>query len=622
MTPEEERLVHDELNMSREQLLMVILGLRRRSAEQECWRNENSRAITAMAKDYQTLKAEAAALREENARLKAALAHVSEIRQLRTNEIFGRGTEKLSDIVDAPLSSEETDEAEKEPAAIIDFSDAAGKKRAGTGRRSAEGGKKRKSRKKQGKREEDFSGLSQKDVFLLDIEALDEQYGEGNWRIAFWHVHSVLEEIPQSAYVRNTYTPVISVGLEHTMVTVPYEAPLLQRSFASPSIAARIMYQKYVLSLPLYRQEMLFSDLGVSLSRQTMCSWILRFSSVYFGPIYEYLYEKLMEVPYHQCDETTLSVNKDGRGAGTKSYLWLHSTSELSGAAPIIMFCFELTRETEHLRKFYEDFRGYISCDAYCSYQVFAKEKEDAVLICGCMMHMRRRYVTSLSLIDRSAMDEDAIAALPETKALVLIGKIYDADEPLKTLPAEERRTRREEEVRPLVEDYFQYIESLDTGDPLMSERLKDAVNYSKNQKEYLCRFLSDGHIPCDNGFAERNIRPISLLRKNSLFCDSIGGAKATAVMYSMVETARANGANAYWYLRYVLETMPRDAGYLDNSFLETMMPWSENYREYEKQRTSKGPPELGLNEYPERPKTPRKTKSLSDAAGEAKKSA
>ncbi len=399
------------------------------------------------------------------------------------------------------------------------------------------------------------------------------------------------------------------------MVTVPYEAPLWQRSFASPSITARVMYQKYALALPFYRQEALFADLGVCLSRQTMCNWVLQFSSVYFGPIYDYLYKKLMEVPYHQCDETTLQVNRDGRSAGTKSFLWLHSTSELSGADPIIMFCFELTRGTDHLRKFYEDFRGYISCDAYCSYQVLAKEKVDAILVCGCMMHMRRRFVESLSLIDKSKLDDDAVSQLPEAKALALIGEIYNADEPLKSLSAEDRRIRREEEVRPLVQDYFQYIESLDTDDPLMAERLKDAVNYSKNQKEYLCRFLEDGHIPCDNGFAERNIRAVALFRNNSLFCDSIGGAKATAIMYSIVETARANKANAYWYLRYVLEKMPHDAARLEDSFLESMMPWSADYREYEKMCTSQGPPELRENEYRERPKTPRKVKKRYDMA-------
>ena len=409
--------------------------------------------------------------------------------------------------------------------------------------------------------------------------------------------------------MRNIYTPVISVGLEHMLVTVPYEAPIRQWSLASPSVMADILYHKYAMAVPLYRQEKMFSDFGAAISRQTMCNWVFYASFSYFGPICDYLIQKQLEIKYHQCDETTLQVNRDGRAAGRKSYIWLHATSEMAGADPIIVFSFELTRGTEHLRKFYRDFRGYITCDAYCSYQILAKENESVIIVCGCMMHMRRRFVESLSLVDKSGLDDDAIAQLPETKALVLIGKIYDADEPLKSLSADERKDRRDKEVKPLVDEYFQYIESLDTDDPLMGERLKGAIQYSINQKEYLCRFLSDGHIPIDNGFAERSIRSLAIGRRNFLFCDSVEGAKATAIMYSIVETARANKANVYWYLRYILEKMPHDTDCPDGEFMEKMMPWSDDYREYEKLRSSQGPPELGENEYRERPRNPRKSR-------------
>ncbi len=213
----------------------------------------------------------------------------------------------------------------------------------------------------------------------------------------------------------------------------------------------------------------------------------------------------------------------------------------------------------------------------------------------------------SLSLIDTSSLDEDTLAALPEMQALLLIGKIYDADKQLKDLAVDERKLRRESEVRPLVEEYFQYIESIDLNDPLVSERLNDAVTYSINHKESLCQFLNDGSIPMDNQFAEQCIRPFAIFRRNSLFCDTIDGAKATAIMHSIVETAHANSANVYWYLRYVLEKMPHNSDDLDKEFLEKMMPWSQEYREYEKIQRSNGPPELRKNEYRERPKTPRK---------------
>ncbi len=604
MTPEELEMIKDELHMTREQLLMVILDLRKKAAEDDAARIENSQAILVMSRDYRKLQEEADALRAENKELKEALLHVSQVSQLQTNELFGRGTEKLADILDAPLMVAETDETDQEPEEDDKGvgNDATASKHASEKRRNHKS-ENQPSHKRNGKREEDLSRLPQKELFRLDIAALDEEYGEGNWRIAFWHRHTTLEEIPSSIYALNIYTPVISVGLEHCLTTVPYDAPLWQRSMASPSIVAKVLYQKYFLSLPLYRQEMLFDDLDVSLSRQTLSNWVLRSAFMYFWPVYEHLARKLLKVPYHQCDETPMIVNHDQRKPGAKSYMWVHTTSELADTEPVILFCFELTRSTEHLRKFYKDFEGYISCDAYCSYKTLEKEKLGAVIICGCLMHLRRRMVESLSLIDLSSLDEDAIASLPETQALILIGKIYDADEKLKTLTADERQSHRDTEVRPLMDEYFQYIESLDTDDPSMSERLKDAINYSKNQKGYLYQFLDDGHIPCDNGFVEREIRAYSSLRRNMLFCDSIDGAKATAIMYSIVETARRNGANIYWYLRYVLEKMPHDEENPGEEFLETMMPWSEEYREYEKRQRSEGPPELMENEYRERPK-------------------
>ncbi|NDO69734.1 transposase, partial [Schaedlerella arabinosiphila] len=124
--------------------------------------------------------------------------------------------------------------------------------------------------------------------------------------------------------------------------------------------------------------------------------------------------------------------------------MWVHITSELLNTSPIILFCYELTRGTDHLRKFYQDFQGFITCDAYCSYQVLEKEKQEVITVCGCMMHLRRRFANSLALIDKTGLSEEKIRQLPEAQALILIGKIYDADEALKNLSAEERRIQRE----------------------------------------------------------------------------------------------------------------------------------------------------------------------------------
>lgn len=600
MTTDDLRYIQKELNKSRDELLEIVVALKKQADKDAIYRIENERALTAMAKDYQNIANRLAEALTENKALRETLTRIAEQDQLKTRTLFGRGTEKLSDILHAPLDKEESDEDQEEPGPSPE---PCGKTTSVMGC----GPRKKHGKKHIGKREEDLSRLPRKQKFILDIKGLDQMYGEGNWRIAHWHRHTTVEYDPAAMYALDTFTPVVSVGLEHELHTAPGPCVLLRGSLASPSLAAQICYQKFFLSLPLYRQEQSFANFGLTLSRQTMSNWVLRFAFDYFGPVYDHLKDQLLSLAYHQCDETSLRVLRDGRPAGAKSYMWVHITSELLDTAPIILFCYELTRGTDHLRKFYQDFQGFITCDAYCSYQVLEKEKQEVITVCGCMMHLRRRFANSLALIDKAGLSEEEILQLPEAQALLLIGKIYDADEALKNLSSEERRIRRETIVRPLVEEYYAFTEDIDSKDPLISNRLKDALNYSQNQKEYLCRFLEDGNIPIDDGATERHIRAFAIGRNNFLFCNTVDGAEAMGILYSIVETAKANKANVYYYLRYILEMMPGHMEETDRGFLDPMMPWSEEYREYEQQHMLLCQPELLPNEYSSPPKTPRK---------------
>jgi len=316
MDPSDVTYVEKELNMSHGELLGIIIDYRKRECEETAFRIENQNALTAMAKDYQALKVKLETTAAERDRLKEELTRIAEQNQLKTKDIFGRGTEKLSDIIDAPLDAENEDEAMAE---IVEFPSGARKRSA----LFAASKKPRDPEKKKriGKRDEDLAKLPQHVQFRLDIEDLDLKYGEGNWRIAFWHNHRTVEIDPQTAYVLNSYSPVISVGLEHELKTIQNPDVLLKNSIASASLTAEILYQKFFMSLPLYRQELVFENFGLVLSRQTMCNWVIRFSFDLFGPIYDYLQELMLESPYHQCDETTLRVTNDGRAAGSKSYM-------------------------------------------------------------------------------------------------------------------------------------------------------------------------------------------------------------------------------------------------------------------------------------------------------------
>ena len=564
-------------------------------------RLERENQGTSLAKEYQRICAERDALRAENNQLKAILRKTAEDSQKKTQEIFGRSTEKVKDLVNFVIEEEDVDEAAEEHA------EAASSSRV-VPLHPAESSRHRPGKKQKGKREEELSRLPHRERFILNVQELDRQYGEKNWRIAYWHSTKTVEYTQPEVYVLESFTPVVSVGLEHALYTVPVQK-LIPGSLASPSLASEILFQKFFMLLPVYRLESYFAGIGYALSRQTMNNWIGRLAFDCFGPVYDFMKTQLLEVPYHQVDETTLQVIHDGRRAGAKSYIWIHSTSELLSCHPIVLYCYELTRGTEHLRSFYEGFQGLITCDAYCAYQTLERENCGTISVSGCLMHARRRYADSLSLINKAGLTDEQIAELPETKALLLIGKIYAADEPLKQLCNSERAEKRAEVVRPLVEEYYSYIESIDLEDPLIRGRLKDAVQYSLNQKKYLCQFLGDGNVPIDNGSSERYAKRLAIARKGFMFCSSIDGAQALSIMFSMAETARANGADVRTWFRYVLETIPEYLNGTDRSFLPGMMPWSEEYRKYERQARSGLPLQQGPDEFKTRPRTPAKLK-------------
>jgi transposase len=199
------------------------------------------------------------------------------------------------------------------------------------------------------------------------------------------------------------------------------------------------------------------------------------------------------------------------------------------------------------------------------------------------------------------------ISELPEFKALSLADAISEADTPLKECTPEERLEARRTVVRPKFDAYIDYIRSLDIDDPSCSEKLRDAVRYTLNQEDKLRRFLDDPMIPADNGFCERSIRPLATARRNWLFSYSVSGAESAAILFTLVETAKANQAHPYYYLKYLLETLPKKKTTKGNSFLDDCMPWSESYMAYERIQKRGALSFLADTDPPEVPRTPRK---------------
>lgn len=340
---------------------------------------------------------------------------------------------------------------------------------------------------------------------------------------------------------------------------------------------------KFVMGIPFCRQSMDFALSGISISKQTMINWANSIVPGFLDDVSTYMCTRLVKERYIQNDETFIQVNKDGRSPGHKSYMWVHCTSELSDCDPIVVFCNEATRGTDHLRKLFGEFMGYITCDAYVSYQVLESEADGNITVTGCMMHCRRYFAEAFFVNDVASMTDEELAGLPETKVLLLIRAVYAEENRLRDMLPHERKQARLGSVKPRFDELFEYIHFLDGSDDTYSERMQKAVSYAVNQEKHLRVFLEDGSIPIDNGRAERIIRSYSIGRSNWLFADSIKGAYVNATMYSIVETAKANDVNVKMYLQYLLEKIPVCQGEKNDEFWEYMMSWSPAYKEYEK---------------------------------------
>ena len=589
--------------------------------ETEIHLTEFQNASNEMALQYQQMKDELNGARKEIDLLRKQNQHLTGIETLQTNELFGRSTEKTEDILGQAITG---DTPKGDPLAEDAASGGNGSETEGL---SEEEKKKRRkilsllhllfddldSPPKQGRKKRmDLSGLPVQTIFDYDIDELNRKYGEGNWRFAFWTEEKSVEEIRQTTYVKAVYKPIVSVGLDHHLVRPEKGISLIPKSVASPSFLSQIILDWCRMYLPLYRQEFNEERFGFSLSRQVMSSWISYVTRTYLCRVYEYLCAELKGYRYQHCDETYWQVVLDERKAGAKSFIWVHRSGELLPGRAIVVYCYEKTRGADHLREFYAGILEmiFLTCDAYVAYPCFAGETGGLMMLTGCYMHCRRRFVEALLILSLADLTDEQIRDLPEVKAICLLREIYIAETPLKSLSAEERYERRQAEVLPKVIAFFAYIRSIDLSDPLISEKLRDAIQYALNQEENLCRFLEDGNIPIDNGACERSVRPAAQFRRNSLFSFTTNGAEVVVVLLSLIETARANQADPYYYLKYLLEQLPQHLYDKGKEYMPDLMPWSQKYRSYEayeKEHLVKAAAPQGN----EKPRTPTKGKRV-----------
>ena len=487
--------------------------------------------------------------------LQNQISNLNEIVLLLRKEKFGSSSEKTTkEEIDGQLSL--FNEAEMEADASLPepiVKDVKGYKRKNT----------------KTKREELIKDLPIREVpcTLPEDEQFCDQCGTPLKVLGTQVVREELEYIPAKLrivkYIKTVYECSKCKHSEHPYI-VKAETPtsLMNHSLASASSVANVMYQKYVNSIPLYRQEKDWEQLGIALSRATMANWIIRCSDDYFKPIIDHLQQKLLERDVLHCDETPVQVLKEeGKKPQTKSYMWLYCTGN-DGKEPIILYDYQPSRNGDNAVNFLKNFKGYVHSDGYSGYN-----KLSGITRCGCWAHLRRKFVEAIP----TKKAEGASLTQAEI-GRDYCNQLFKIEEGLKDLSSEERLSKRHELEKPVLEVFWCWLNNLNY---LKGSALGKAVVYAKNQKPYMENYLLDGRCSISNNAAENAIRPFTVGRKNWLFADTPKGANAPATVYSIVETAKANGLNVYTYLEYLLLYMPDTDWRNHPELLDDLMPWS-----------------------------------------------
>jgi transposase len=346
------------------------------------------------------------------------------------------------------------------------------------------------------------------------------------------------------------------------IVKSPMNDPVIKGSFASPEAIAQIMTQKFVMGAPLYRQEQELQRNGIKLSRQTMSNWLLRATEDWLEPIYDMMHEILLNRDVLHADETTLQVLREpGKPAQSKSYMWLYRTSG-DASSPIVLYDYQPDRKTKRPADFLKEFKGYLHTDGYEAYHSLGS----GITVIGCWAHARRKFDEALKSLPEK--DREGSNALLGKRH---IDKLFMLEREFADMTPQERYKKRLEFSKPALEAFYAWLTSLSV---LPKSGVGVARHYVLSQRKYLDRYLMDGRLEISNNRAERSIKPFVIDRKNFLFANTPRGAKASAVMFSLIETAKETGLDPFKYLVYVFEKAPNWNIRNNIDVLQELMPW------------------------------------------------
>lgn len=426
--------------------------------------------------------------------------------------------------------------------------------------------------KVKGKREADLDGLPAR-IFehKLSPEELAEKFPDGYKELPV-EIYKRLHIIPETFIVDEHHVHVYaSKSNDGTIIKAERPVDLFRNSIATPALVASILNGKYVNALPIDRQSRSFKSNGINLSTNTMANWVINSANTYLSLVYDRLHELIYDNKVIHADESPVKVMRIDNAKiknGKKTYMWVYRNRPMRSTHPIVIYDWQSSRRSDHPREFLKDFSGTVVTDGYQVYHKLAGERED-LTVAGCWIHARRPFADFI----KSVGPETAKGTIAQ-EAYDMITDILHTDNGFDDLPIADRQKQRLSKLKEKVDAYFEWVK-LKYSQVTHNSTIGKALAYSIHQEKYLRVFLSDGNVPPDNNYAEQAIRPFTIGRKNFILMESDNGAKASAIIYSLVETAKANEINTYKYLELLLTEIPKHMEDKDLSFIDDLLPWS-----------------------------------------------
>ncbi len=427
-----------------------------------------------------------------------------------------------------------------------------------------------KRKRKEGVRAEDLKNAKVEPVeYTIPVEKLNELFPEGYTELPARITHRV-EYIPAELHVYEEHIHVYKSKKTSRFVEADHPKHLLNHSYLTPSLFSKIATDKFVKALPVQRISKEIGWMDVVMRPQTISRWIINITKQYLTPIMELMKDKIKNAELIHCDETPFLCvednKKEGRTKNSKSYMWVFHTANQYGSPPIFIYDYKDNRRTENVENFLSGYKGIIMADGYEPYHTVAKKSNGDLVVGGCWAHCKRRFAEIVKADSKNAIGTTAFEGNER------IAKIYRIDNKSKGMAPDDRLAYRQEKVKPLVNDFFEWAKK--RVDAVASANTRKALQYAINQEPYLRAFLDNGIIPLDNSDAERSIRSFCVGKHNWHLASASKGAEASGILYSIEETAKANGLKPYEYIKYLLEQL------LEEVAPEDLVPWSDKLPE------------------------------------------